>query len=129
MYIKYKDIKYSCGCIVSRQSIVYTGLSENFSVPVEGEIVLCANDGFVMRKDNTTDYLRQTFSNGTLTLTNLPEPTEPEAPIEPIPSLEDRILTLETELEEAKAKNAELETQLTDTQLALCEVYEATLGG
>jgi len=83
MYIKYKDIKYSCGCNISRQSITYTRLPEDFPVPVEGEITLCADNDFVMRIDNAADYLRQTFVNGTLTLTNLPEPVEPDEPTEP----------------------------------------------
>jgi hypothetical protein len=54
------------------------GLSEDFPAPVSGDIVLCANDGFVMRIDKAEDYLRQTFENGVLILTHLPEPIVPE---------------------------------------------------
>ena len=64
--------------------MVYSGLPDDFPSPVEGVITLCANDGFVMRTDVAEDYLRQTFENGVLTLTNEPEP-EPMPEPEPIP--------------------------------------------
>ncbi len=73
MYIKYNDVKYHCVCIPS-MTMVYRGLPDDFLAPVSGEITLCADDGFVLRKDNTADYLRQTFEDGTLVLTNEPEP-------------------------------------------------------
>ena len=73
MYIIYNNSKYPCTCKPSK-TMVYRGLSDNFPTPVEGEIALCADDGFVMRTDNTADYLRQTFENGVLMLTNTPEP-------------------------------------------------------
>lgn len=82
MYIKYNEKNYPCDCNVNLNTIQYVGLPEDFPAPVSGDIVLCANDGFVMRTDKVADYLRQTFENGVLTLTNLPEPVEPE-PIEP----------------------------------------------
>lgn len=80
MYLLYNGTKYSCLCHPA-ETMVYQGLPEDFPVPVEGEITLCADDGFVLRKDNTADYLRQVFEDGILTLTNVPEPdpeTEPE---------------------------------------------------
>lgn len=83
MYIKYKGNNYSCDCRPS-DTMVYKGLPDDFPAPVDGEIVLCADDGFVMRTDNSADYLRQTFEDGVLTLTNEPEPVEPEKP-EPVP--------------------------------------------
>lgn len=126
MYIKYNDINYSCKCNIGKNSITYTNLPDDFPNVVEGEIVLCANDGFVMRTDNTTDYLRQVIGNGRLVLTNIPEIKLSE-PVEVTPTLEERMLTLEAELEESKAKNEILEAQVTDTQLALCEVYEMIL--
>lgn len=85
MYIIYNNIKYPCKCRPS-DTMVYRGLPEDFPAPVSGEIVLCADDGFTLRKDNTADYLRQTFEDGTLVLTNEPEPepveeeTEEERP-------------------------------------------------
>ena len=92
MYIIYKDINYPCKCIPSNTRMVYSGLPDDFPAPVNGEIILCADDGFVLRTDNTADYLRQTFADGTLTLTNEPEPEpiEPE-PAEDEPSQLDRI--------------------------------------
>lgn len=85
MYIDYNNMKYPCTCRPA-STMVYRGLPDDFPAPVEGEIALCADDGFVMRVDNTADYLRQTFEDGVLTLTNVPEPepVEPE-PVEPVP--------------------------------------------
>lgn len=73
MYIIYNDTKYPCTCRPS-STMVYRGLPDDFPAPVDGEVVLCADDGFTLRKDNTADYLRQTFEDGTLVLTNEPEP-------------------------------------------------------
>lgn len=85
MYITYKSINYPCTCRPAA-IMVYKGLPDDFPAPIEGEIVLCADDGFVMRTDNTADYLRQTFEDGVLVLTNVPEPDEPEEPVEPEPT-------------------------------------------
>jgi hypothetical protein len=54
--------------------MVYRGLPDDFPAPVSGEIVLCADDGFVLRTDNSENFLRQTFENGILTLTNKQKP-------------------------------------------------------
>lgn len=73
-------------------SVKYYGLQDDFPAPVSGDIVLCANDGFVMRTDNTEDYLRQTFVDGVLTLTNVPEPEpipEPEPEHNPEPTADE----------------------------------------
>lgn len=85
MYIKYQETKYPCECYPSNERMVYGGLPDDFPAPVAGEIVLCADDDFVMRTDNSEDYLRQTFEDGVLTLTNEPEPVEPDPPPEPEP--------------------------------------------
>lgn len=82
MYIIYNENNYPCKCIPS-STMVYSGLPDDFPSPVEGIITLCANDGFVMRTDTVEDYLRQTFENGVLTLTNEPEPELYEPPEEP----------------------------------------------
>lgn len=135
MYVKYQGIDYPCKSQITNRSIMYSDLPDVFPEIVEGEIILYYDSGLVRRKDNTKNYLRVVRSRNVLTLTNIPEsieheqPDDPVIPIEPTLSLEDRVATLEAELEESKARNAELEAQLTDTQLALCEVYEATLGG
>jgi hypothetical protein len=55
-----------------------------------------------MRTDNPADYLWQTFENGVLTLTNEPEPVVPEEhtePVEPQPTLNDRVSALEEALD------------------------------
>lgn len=124
MYIKYNNGQYPCVCRPSKNTIIYRGLPENFSAPVEGEITLCANNGFIMRVDKVENYLRQTFKNGVLTLTNLPE-VKIVIPEVTTPTLAERVASLEIELAEAKTANAILEEQLTNTQLALCELYEA----
>ena len=81
MYIVYNNNAYPCRCRPAAD-MVYMGLPEDFPAPIDGEIALCADDGFVLRTDNTADYLRQTFENGTLVLTNTPEPppVEPDEP-------------------------------------------------
>jgi hypothetical protein len=73
--------------------MVYLGLPDDFPAPVSGEIVLCADDGFVLRTDKVEDYLRQTFENGVLTLTNAPAPVpvEPVEPAEHEPTAEELI--------------------------------------
>lgn len=90
MYIQYQNEKYSCNCIIRENSISYTELPENFPETVEGEMVLCADDGFELRIDNTKNYLRQTFENGTLTLTNVLEKEfDPEPLPEPEPTADE----------------------------------------
>ena len=89
MYIIYENQHYPCKCVWNEESITYRGLPENFPDSVSGDIILCANDGFELRADNTQNYSRQIFSNGILTLTNIPEPEAvPESP-EPEPSAEE----------------------------------------
>ena len=77
MYITYKGAKYPCKCKPST-TMVFRGLPDKFPAPVSGEIVLCADDGFVLRTDKAEDYLRQTFEGGVLTLTNAPVPEAEE---------------------------------------------------
>lgn len=79
MYIKYNGNNYPCQCRPGK-TMNYRGLPDDFPAPVEGEIALYADDGFLLRKDNTADYLRQTFEGGVLMLTNMPEPM-PEEPV------------------------------------------------
>ena len=83
MYIKYNNTDYPCKCRPSK-TMVYRGLPDDFPAPVVGEITLCADDGFILRKDDASEYLRQIFENGVLTLTNMPEPVEVEVPSEPV---------------------------------------------
>lgn len=83
MYINYNGTHYPCECRPAK-TMCYRGLPDDFPAPVGGEIILCADDGFVLRKDNADEYLRQTFEDGVLMLTNTPEPVEPEEPVEPV---------------------------------------------
>lgn len=82
MYITYNGTEYSCRCAIGT-SITYKGLPADFPHPVSGAIRLYANDGFHLRTDIAEDYLRQVFEDGTLTLTNSPEPVEPDPIPEP----------------------------------------------
>lgn len=90
MYINYNGVNYFCTCRPSK-TMVYRDLPNDFPFPIDGEIVLCADDGFVLRTDNTSDYLRQIFEDGVLTLTNVPEPEpiEPDEPSESEPSADE----------------------------------------
>lgn len=81
MYIIYKSLKYPCGFRQNRHAVYYTNLPDTFPAPIDGEVKLHADDGFYMRTDNVANFLRQTWENNTLTLTNQPEP-EP-VPVEP----------------------------------------------
>ena len=58
MYLNYKSVKYPCSCRIGK-TMQYSGLPEDFPAPVEGEVILCADDGFVMREDKVEDYLRR----------------------------------------------------------------------
>lgn len=84
MYITYNSKDYTCkSCRIGKDTKTYTGLPDDFPTEVSGEIVLKADDGFILRTDNVEDYSRQIFENGTLTLTNIPEAEpipEPEYP-------------------------------------------------
>ena len=119
MYILYNNEKYSCNCRPG-ETMSYHGLPVTFPAPVSGEIVLCADDGFVMRTDVAEDYLRQTFENGVLTLTNAPEP-EPKDPSVPYPTLKERV----TALEEALVITDETAIELYEAMMAQDEINMA----
>ena len=73
----YQNIKFRRAGNVS---ISYTGESLNLE-SVSGEIVLYRNDGFVLRQDSVSDYLRSELGAGYIKLTNepMPEPQPTEA--------------------------------------------------
>lgn len=78
MYITYKEQNYPCMRLLkSDTSVTYRGLPADFPAPVEGEMVLYADDGFKLRTERAENWLRQTFRGGILTFTNVPEP-EPD---------------------------------------------------
>lgn len=119
MYIIYNNVQYPCECIPSID-MVYRGLPDDFPAPVDGDIFLCADDGFTLRKDNTSDYLRQTFENGVLVLTNTPEPEVSEDEISNYP--ETSALTLRQRVVVLETSTAALEDALCDIDAALCEL-------
>jgi len=78
MYITYKEQNYPCMKFKGiGGGVSYRGLPADFPAPVEGEMVLYADDGFKMRTERAENWLRQTFRGGILVFTNTPEP-EPE---------------------------------------------------
>ena len=83
MYIKYNDKDYPCNCSINSNCITYRGLPEDFPSEITGEITLYADNGFKFKTVKVEDYLRYTSLNGTLTLTNLPEPEIIETPQSP----------------------------------------------
>ena len=87
MYILYNDKQYPCKYRNNMHTVAYSNLPEDFPAPVEGEILLYADDDFLLRIDYVEDFKRQTFVNGTLTLTDIPEP-EPTPDPEPTPEPE-----------------------------------------
>ena len=74
MYIKIGEAQYPCGKPAFSSTTLRWPNVEGLATPVSGLIETCRNDGFVMREDNTQDWLRQTYQNNVFTLTNLPEP-------------------------------------------------------
>ena len=93
MYIEIGGQKFPCGGASFGASLIWRGI-EGLELPIAGMISTCRDDGFVMREDDTGDWLRQEYGNGTLTLTNEPEPvpTEPPdawEPLEPEITLQD----------------------------------------
>ncbi len=69
--------------------IVYTGDSLVNIESVSGTIGVYANDGFLLREDNPSDYLRQVIRDGSITLTNHDEGWTPP------PTLEERVSEIE----------------------------------
>lgn len=93
MYVIYNNQKYECKRHkVSKYIAIYKGFPNDFPSTVEGEIALY-DDDTLLDIVNTSDYLRQEFSNGILILHKLPEPIEPES------TLNERIDELEKENE------------------------------
>lgn len=112
MFITYKYTNYPCKCRPGK-TMKYSGLPDDFPVPVDGEIILCADDGFVLRTDKVSAYLRQAFQEGVLTLTNVPEAVdvEEETEVEDEPS----------EADDTAAMLVDHEYRLTLLELGLTE--------
>ena len=97
MYITNKTKKYPCtGYYPTENTIVFSGI-DGLALPINGEIKLCRDDGFELATQICENYVRQTYENNTLTITNEPEPivVEPIAPTTPEPTLEERTTALE----------------------------------
>ena len=62
-----------------KQTITYWGVEPDPGT-VTGTVEMFSDSGYRLSTDSAGDYARQTYSGGTLTLTNLPEPPEPEPP-------------------------------------------------
>lgn len=73
--------------------------------------------------DGLTDDIRNNY-DGYLAQAKLLE-----AETKTIPDLQQKVSDLEDEKTVLSGKVTTLETQLTDTQMALCDVYELALGG
>lgn len=81
----YADIRY----YYTPSEVVYTGDSLTGIESVSGTIGVYANDGFLLREDNVSDYARQIIRDGAITLTNHPEGWTPP------PTIEQRVGELE----------------------------------
>lgn len=81
----YADIRYS----YNPSEVVYTGDSLTGISSVSGVIEVHANDGFLLREDNVSDYARQVIRDGAITLTNHPEGYVPP------PTIEERVSEIE----------------------------------
>ena len=94
MYVIYNNQKYECKRHkVSKYIAIYKGLPNDFPSTVEGEIAIYDDYDTLLDIVDTSDYLRQEFSNGILILYKFPEPIEPES------TLNERIDELEKENE------------------------------
>lgn len=90
MYIIINNINYAnVKRWADTSEVVYTGDSLVNIESVSGTIGVYANDGFLLREDNPSDYLRQIIRNGMITLTNHPEGWTPP------PTIEQRVGELE----------------------------------
>jgi len=90
MYITINGTEYSnINTYFNPMEIVYTGDSLVNIESVSGTISVYANDGFLLREDNPSDYLRQVIRDGSITLTNHDDGWTPP------PTLEERVSEIE----------------------------------
>jgi len=80
MIITNNSIKYPCvGYYATNSSVAFVGI-EGVSIPLTGLINLVSEDSNeVLAIQDCSDYIRQTYDNGVLILTNEPEPIAPTA--------------------------------------------------
>ena len=81
MYITINNQTYADVLMTRRRNgdTLFTGESLDVT-EVSGEIITYRNDGFELRRDNVSDYLRTEVSAGRVLLTNQPVPPEPAEP-------------------------------------------------
>lgn len=80
MYIIINETKYNDISRVknSNGNLVFIGASLTGVENIEGGIACYRNDGFYLREDKPTDYLRTVIGEGSILLTNTPLPPEPQ---------------------------------------------------
>ena len=85
MYIKMGENQYPCTDYRASPggSATFHGV-EGVTLPVAGEVVLYADDGFEMAWQDAAAFARQVYENSVLTLTNEPEPEIPVPTIEEV---------------------------------------------
>lgn len=73
MHIKNSNNTYPCAGYRAGTSPKFWGVT-GLTLPITGSVELIGDDGFVLAEHDTGQYLRQTYADNTLTLTNEPEP-------------------------------------------------------
>lgn len=80
MYIEINGARYPCATYNrSADSFTVLGVEGLSAAPTSGDIAVCADNGFPLDGAAPGSYARQLLADGTLTLTNAPEPTPPTA--------------------------------------------------
>lgn len=70
---RYNDIRYTHSTV----QVTYAGDALTGIDSVSGAVQVYANDGFLLREDNASDYARQVIQDGAVTLTNIPADYKP----------------------------------------------------
>ena len=94
MYIKISGQCHYCGMpSFGEHSLIWPGVT-GLETPITGTVTTYRDDGFQMRKDKVSEWLRVIYENETLTLTNIPEPDQSMQMLS-VPQMSDiEILTL-----------------------------------
>lgn len=93
MKIIHNGNEYGCFDFQCSASTAFLHFVEKPAEEISGELVLCADNGFVLQTINTVDFLRSYWTNNIFVLTNIPEPEyvepDPDEPVEPEEPTED----------------------------------------
>ena len=106
MYLTIDTTRYAVLSVSLEGDIRYT--VDKPPSTVSGTVTLCADDGMVIRTDNTADYLHPRVTAGVIILSNTPEP-EPVTPPEPAPPQPDPIEDLNEVIAELTDRVVNLE--------------------